>query len=48
MKVRRATLAIESEARGDSSVKRALSGAMRLRNDYVTFAKPLAQLACPS
>lgn len=48
VKVRRATLAIQSQSRADASVKRAVAGSMRLRNDMITFADPVAQQACPS
>lgn len=45
--VRSATLAIEAEARRDSTVKRAISSSVRLRNDYVLFSNWGANQICP-
>ena len=40
-------LAIEAEARRDSTVKRAISSSVRLRNDYVLFSNWGANQICP-
>lgn len=45
--VRKATITIEAEALRDSTVKRAISSTVRLRNDHVTFADWSANEICP-
>ena len=45
--VRKARITIEAEALRDSTVKRAISSTVRLRNDHVTFADWSANEICP-
>lgn len=45
--VREFSYEIEAQARTDASVKRALSGRSRVRNDVVNFADSAANLICP-
>ncbi len=45
--VRTARLDVEAQAKRDSTVKRAISGTVRLRNDYVLFSNWTANQICP-
>jgi type II secretory pathway pseudopilin PulG len=45
--VRTARLEVEAQAKRDSTVKRAISGTVRLRNDYVLFSNWTANQICP-
>lgn len=45
--VRTARLDVEAQAKRDSTVKRAISGSVRLRNDYVLFSNWGANQICP-
>ncbi len=47
LQVRTARLDVEAEAKRDSSVKRAVSGSVRLRNDYVLFSNWATNQICP-
>lgn len=45
--VRTARLEVEAQAKRDATVKRAISGTVRLRNDYVLFSNWSANQICP-
>lgn len=47
LQVRTARLDVEAQARRDSTVKRAISGSVRLRNDYVLFSSWATNQICP-
>ena len=47
LQVRTARLDVQAEARRDSTVKRAVSGSVRLRNDYVLFSSWATNQICP-
>ncbi len=45
--VRRGTIAVEAESLRDSTVKRAISSAVRMRNDNLVFFNPATNQMCP-